>query len=132
MKNTDKRRIMLVDDDYDVVYSLKTVLEETGLFQVDGYTDPKLALANFESDRYDLIVLDIRMPVMDGFDLFKNIKAIDKRVKVCFLTAVSNLIDYKKNYPDIIKEIEDGDIDCFMDKPLTSERLLRRIIKVIS
>ena len=123
---------MLVDDDDDVVYSLKIVLEETGLFQVDGYSDPKLALSNFESDRYDLVILDIRMPVMDGFDLFKNIKAIDKRVKVCFLTAVSNLIDYKKNYPDIIKEIEDGDIDCFMDKPLTSERLLKRIIKVIS
>jgi FixJ family two-component response regulator len=42
----DKRSIMLVDDDYDVVYSLKTVLEETGLFQVDGYTDPKLALSS--------------------------------------------------------------------------------------
>jgi CheY-like chemotaxis protein len=79
MKNTDKRRIMLVDDDYDVVYSLKTILEETGLFQVDSYTDPKLALSNFESDRYDLVVLDIRMPVMDGFDLFKNIKGNRKK-----------------------------------------------------
>jgi two-component system, OmpR family, response regulator ChvI len=58
---------MVVDDEHDVVYSLKTVLEETKLYHVDGYVDPIHALSNFKPDTYDLVVLDIRMPVMDGF-----------------------------------------------------------------
>ncbi|MGI8832628.1 MAG: response regulator [Nitrososphaeraceae archaeon] len=132
MRSTDKRRIMIVDDEYDVVYSLRTVLEETRLFQVDGYIDPILALSNFKPDTYDLVVLDIRMPVMDGFELYKNIKAIDERIKACFLTAVSDLSEYKINYPGVIEEIECGKIDCFMDKPVSSARLLTLISKVIS
>lgn len=132
MTNSDKRRIMLVDDEYDVVYSLKTVLEETKLFQVDGHTDPILALSIFKPDTYDLVVLDIRMPVMNGFELYKNIKAIDGWAKVCFLTAVNDLSEYKMHYPDIIEEIECGKIDCFMDKPVASAQFLNRIRKVIS
>src|SRR5919106_3370423 len=131
--NTDKRRrIMIVDDEYDVVYSLRTVLEETKLFQVDGYVDPTLALSNFKADTYDLVVLDIRMSRMDGFELYKNIKAIDVRIKVCFLTAVNDLSEYKINYPDVIEEIECGKIDCFMDKPMAGAQLLNLISKVIS
>jgi two-component system catabolic regulation response regulator CreB/two-component system response regulator ChvI len=131
--NTDKRRrIMIVDDEYDVVYSLRTVLEETKLFQVDGYVDPMLALSNFKADTYDLVVLDIRMSRMDGFELYKNIKAIDVRIKVCFLTAVNDLSEYKINYPDVIEEIECGKIDCFMDKPVAGAQLLNLISKVIS
>ena len=123
---------MIVDDEYDVVYSLRTVLEETKLFQVDGYVDPMLALSNFKADTYDLVVLDIRMSRMDGFELYKNIKAIDVRVKVCFLTAVNDLSEYKINYPDVIEEIECGKIDCFMDKPVAGAQLLNLISKVIS
>lgn len=123
---------MIVDDEYDVVYSLRTVLEETKLFQVDGYVDPMLALSNFKADTYDLVVLDIRMSRMDGFELYKNIKAIDVRIKVCFLTAVNNLSEYKINYPDVIEEIECGKIDCFMDKPVAGAQLLNLISKVIS
>jgi len=123
--------IMIVDDEYYVVYSLRTVLEETKLFQVDGYVDPMLALSNFKADTYDLVVLDIRMSRMDGFELYKNIKAIDVRVKVCFLTA-DDLSEYKINYPDVIEEIECGKIDCFMDKPVAGAQLLNLISKVIS
>jgi CheY-like chemotaxis protein len=132
MNKDKKRRIMVVDDEYDVVYSLKRVLEETELFQVDGYTDSTLALSKFEPNTYDLIVLDIKMPVMDGFELYKNIKAIDKKVKVCFLTAVNDLSEYRINYPDVIEEIECGKIDCFMDKPMASAELLTLIIREIS
>jgi two-component system, OmpR family, response regulator ChvI len=129
----DKRkRIMIVDDEYDVVYSLRTVLEETRLFQVDGYIDPILALSNFKPNTFDLVVLDIRMPVMDGFELYRKIKAIDDRIKACFLTAVNDLSEYKINYPDVIEEIEYGRISCFMDKPVSSARLLTIISKVIS
>jgi CheY-like chemotaxis protein len=132
MNKDKKRRIMVVDDEYDVVYSLKRVLEETELFQVDGYTDSTLALSKFEPNTYELIVLDIKMPVMDGFELYKNIKAIDKKVKVCFLTAVNDLSEYRINYPDVIEEIECGKIDCFMDKPMASAELLTLIIREIS
>ena len=132
MPTDEKRRIMIVDDEYDVVYSLKTVLEETKLYQVDGYVDPLLALSNFKPDTYGLVVLDIRMPVMDGFGLYNNIKAIDERVKICFITAVNDLSKYKINYPDVIEEIESGQIDCFMDKPVEGVQLLNLISKVIS
>ena len=107
------------------------MLEATKLFQVDGYTGPIVALSNFRPNTYDL-VLDIKMPVMDGFELYKKIKIIDESVKVCFLTAVNDLSEYKTNYSDVIEEIECGKIDCFMDKPVTSERLLTLISKVIS
>ena len=131
--NTCKRwRIIIVDDEYDVVYSLRAVLEATKLFQVDGYTGPIVALSNFRPNTYDLVVLDIKMPVMDGFELYKKIKIIDESVKVCFLTAVNDLTEYKFNYSDVIEEIECGKIDCFMDKPVTSERLITLISKVIS
>ena len=116
----------------DIVYSLKTELEETKLFQVDGHTDPILALSIFKPDTYDLVVLDIRIPVMNGFELYKNIKAIEGWAKVCFLTAVNGLSEYKIHYTDIIKEIECGKIDCCMDKPVASTQFLNRIRKVIS
>ena len=108
------------------------MLEETRLFQVDGYIDPILALSNFKPNTYDLVVLDIRMPVMDGFKLYKKIKAIDDRIKACFLTAVNDLSEYKINYPDVIAEIECGRISCFMSKPVSSARLLTIISNVIS
>ena len=55
------------------------------------------------------------MPKMDGFELYKNIKAIDDRIKACFLTAVNDLSEYKINYLDVIEEIECGRLGCFMD-----------------
>ena len=132
MNTCKRRRIMFVDDEYDVVYSLRAVLEATKLYQVDGYTDPIVALSNFRPNTYDLVVLDIKMPVMDGFELYKKIKIIDESVKVCFLTAVNDLSEYKITISDVIEEIECGRIGCFMDKPVTSERLLTLISKVIS
>jgi DNA-binding NtrC family response regulator len=123
-----KKRIMTVDDEYDVTYSLKKILEESGQFEVDGFTDPEKALSSFQPGRYNLVILDIRMPYMNGFELYKNIKAKDRMVKICFLTAVNDLSEYKINYPDIIEEIEKG-IQCFIDKPIGSQNLLKHINK---
>jgi hypothetical protein len=69
---------------------------------------------------------------MNGFELYKNIKAIHGWAKVCFLTAVNDSSEYKMHYPDIIKEIECGKIDCCMDKSVASTQFLNRIRKVIS
>jgi two-component system, OmpR family, response regulator ChvI len=65
---------MIVDDEYDVVYSLKTVLEETKLYFADGYVDPTHALSEFKPDTYDLVVLDIKMPKMDGLNYIRASK----------------------------------------------------------
>jgi two-component system, OmpR family, response regulator ChvI len=80
------KRILLVDDEQDVTYTIKIVLENNG-FLVDSYNDPTLALSNFKLGVYDLLLLDIRMPKMNGFDLYQKIRKIDSNVKICFLTA---------------------------------------------
>ncbi|MDW0331913.1 MAG: response regulator [Nitrososphaeraceae archaeon] len=129
-KRRMKKRVMTVDDEPDVTYCLKACLEETGLVQVDGYVDPFLALAKFKPSTFDLVILDIRMPVMNGFQLYQKLKSIDDDVKVCFLTAVHDLSDYKEAYPDIIDAIENDEMKCFLDKPVGSEQL-RTLVKNI-
>jgi DNA-binding response OmpR family regulator len=76
----------MIDDEPDIIYSIKTVLERNG-FIVDSYTDPTLALSNFKPRLYDLLLLDIAMPKMNGFDLYQKMKEIDSNVKISFLTA---------------------------------------------
>lgn len=65
---------------------LKITLERAG-FNVVTFNDPSIALEHFQPDLYDLVLLDIIMPKMDGFELYKQIKKVDPLVKVCFLTA---------------------------------------------
>jgi hypothetical protein len=72
----------------------KATLEENGLFQVDTFYDAESALAIFRPDHYDLAVLDIRMPKMNGFQLCRKLREIDKKLKICFLTAVE-LLHYR-------------------------------------
>jgi DNA-binding response OmpR family regulator len=77
---------LLVDDEYDIISLVRMILKNTG-FLVDAYTDPVLALSNFKVGLYDLLLLDIRMPEMDGLDLYQKMKQIDNNAKVCFITA---------------------------------------------
>ena len=121
----------MVDDEYDVVYIVKRILEEIGSFQVDAYTDPSVALYYFEPETYDLAILDIRMPDINGFELYKKIKAVDQKVKTCFLSAVHDLRDYKLTHPALVDAIERDD-ECFIDKPIGSEKLINRINKILS
>jgi DNA-binding response OmpR family regulator len=80
------KRILVVDDESDICFVLKRVLGEYG-FVVDSYDDPLIALEKFKADFYNLVILDIKMPELDGFSLYRKIKRLDKKVKVCFLTA---------------------------------------------
>jgi two-component system, OmpR family, response regulator ChvI len=91
-----KSRVLLVDDEPDILYLVKTGLERNG-FEVDAYTDPLLALQNFKSDLYFLLVLDIKMPKMDGIELFNRIEKEDNKVKICFFSASEHLTSYYKN-----------------------------------
>lgn len=103
MTIAEKNRALLVDDEPDVVYLVKRGLERNG-FQVDGFTDPILALQNFKGGVYSLLLLDIKMPRIDGIELFNRIHKEDDNLKVCFFSAseylTSNLKDRFINSPD--------------------------------
>jgi CheY-like chemotaxis protein len=77
-----KNKILIVDDDPEITKTFTMVLEDSGLYEVDSYNDPLIALQNFETNFYDLLLLDIRMPNMNGFELYDKIEKIDNKVKV--------------------------------------------------
>ena len=77
------KRILLVDDEYDINFVMKAVLEESG-FKVDSFTDASGALSYFSAGVYDLVILDVIMPEMDGFSLCEKIKKLDDKVTICF------------------------------------------------
>ena len=76
-------RIFLIDDEPDITYTLEKVLEDNG-FQVESFNDPILALNDYKANFYDLVVLDIKMPKMDGFELYIKIREKDSRTKLAF------------------------------------------------
>jgi DNA-binding response OmpR family regulator len=80
------KKILLVDDELDIAMTFKLTLESTG-FTVNAYQDPLIALSKFKPGYYDLVILDIKMPKMNGFELYTEIRKIDNQVKVCFITA---------------------------------------------
>jgi DNA-binding response OmpR family regulator len=83
-----KRRILIVDDDPSITTSFGLALEDSGLFEkVDMCNDPALALSNFRPDKYDIALLDVEMPDLNGYELYNKIREIDNKVRVCFITA---------------------------------------------
>ena len=75
-----------MDDESDIIYAIRNILEDNG-FQIDSFNDPLTALKSYRSNFYDLVILDIKMPQMDGFELYNKIREKDPKVKICFLTA---------------------------------------------
>ena len=89
--NNNESRIFLVDDEPDIAFALNVGLEDNG-FAVDTFNDPLVALQSFKEkynkkESYALTLIDFRMPRMNGFELYNEIRKIDDRVKVCFITA---------------------------------------------
>jgi two-component system, OmpR family, response regulator ChvI len=84
------KRILLVDDEHDINLTLKIVLEGND-FNVDSFTNPLMALQSFKSGLYDLVLLDVKMPIMNGFGLCQALRNLDDKVKICFLTAASDV-----------------------------------------
>jgi CheY-like chemotaxis protein len=118
------KRILVVDDEADTNMVLRVMLEEDG-FIVDSYENPNLALENFKPHIYDLLILDIKMPGMSGFSFYREIKKLDEKLKVCFLTAGEM---YYGAYSDIFSSLP---ANRFIRKPVTNEELLRHIDEVM-
>jgi len=113
-------RILIVDDDAGITLAFKTGLEADE-FKVDTFNDPLEALSNFKASMYDLLLLDVRMPKMNGFELYKELERIDNHVKVCFITAF-------EVYYEALREVFPSlEVECFIRKPIEIASLIKMI-----
>lgn len=125
MNSNRLKRILIVDDEQDIISVFRMVLEMND-FEVDAYNDPLLALSNFKQNAYDLVILDIRMPVINGFELYKEIRKVDDKVKVCFMTAFDDYRqEFKKSFPML------DEIKCFIRKPKAVEDLVNHVATIL-
>lgn len=119
------RRILLVDDESDVISVFKMILEMNG-YEVDAYTSPLTALDNFKPDFYGLLLLDIRMPAMSGFELYRKMRSIDNEVKVCFITAFE---DYREEFRESFPMLDE--FKYFIRKPKAVEDLVNHVATIL-
>jgi len=121
------KRILIVDDNEDVTTAFKTGLEYNNINtkrKIKVYTcnNPMIALSEFKPNFYDLLLVDIEMPDMNGFELSEKILAIDINVKVCYMSSAEiNREALREIYPSI-------GLGCFMRKPVTIDYLIKRIM----
>ena len=122
-----KKRILIVDDEKDVGWTLKLILEYYG-FDIDCFTDSATALEKFKPNLYDLIILDIRMAEINGFELYDELRSRDSNIKTLFITALSSVEPYNtrnsKVYP--LRGVRH-----FMKKPVSSEVLLEQVYSMM-
>ncbi|MCD6036203.1 MAG: putative signal transduction response regulator [Nitrososphaeraceae archaeon] len=121
----ENNRILVVDDEPDLTQVSTLALEYYG-YKVDSFNDPQEALSKFKPGLYDLIILDIKMPKMDGFELYHEIKKKDNNAKVCFLTASELYYEEFRN-----KEYRALDRNLFIRKPIDNEDLVKEINKML-
>jgi DNA-binding response OmpR family regulator len=114
------KKILIVDDEFDITSTFKMGLESKG-FKVDTFNDPEEALSNFKAGIYDLLLLDVRMPRINGFQLYEELKKIDDKTKICFITA------FEVYYRSLREQFPEVKVDCFIKKPVEIEELARRI-----
>ena len=126
--NKPQYRILLVDDEADLTLSIKKALEYKRelIFGVDTFNDPEEALSNFKAGLYDLLLIDIKMPKMNGYELYQEIKKVDDKVKVCFITA------FEVYYQSLRELYPNVKIDCFIKKPIATDDLVDRIMAELS
>ena len=106
-----QKRILVIDDNPDIVFTLRVGLESDPTMQVFGFDNPVTALVEFEPNFYDLLLIDVNMPLMDGFQLAQNLVRRDLNVRVCFMTSGEiNMAAAREVHP--LKSI-----GCFIKKP---------------
>jgi CheY-like chemotaxis protein len=127
MSKEKKRKILVVDDEPDNA-SIFTMSLEDGGFEVDTFTDPLLALSTFKAGKkYDLLILDIKMPNMNGFDLYEVVRKIDNKVKACFLTAFGE--GYTEEFGR--KFTLSSPSVSFIRKPIRMDDLVKKVNEMI-
>jgi two-component SAPR family response regulator len=115
-----RNKILLVDNEADVIITFKAILQDAG-FIVNTYEDPLIALSSFIPHFYDLVILDIGMPKMNGIELSRQLLELDSNVKICFITAgEANIEVLRELYPSRA-------IGCFINKPVTTDQLVKRV-----
>ena len=122
------KKILLVDDDPDITLTFKAGLDghyygdgEKKRFEVYSYNDPLLVLKEFKPHFYDLILTDIYMPNMNGFQLCEKILELDVNIRVCFMSALAVNIQALR---EVYRNVGFG---CFIEKPVTIEYLIKRL-----
>jgi DNA-binding response OmpR family regulator len=116
-----KYRILVVDDELDIANLMKLGLEKHG-FEVEAFSEPLKALEYYKKEgQYDLALLDVRMTPINGFELYRRLLEIDKKLKVCFITAFEIYSDeFRRVFPKI-------KVDCFVNKPIGIDKLVKII-----
>jgi DNA-binding response OmpR family regulator len=118
------RRVLIVDDQVEITDALQEGLERRG-FEVDAFNDPRAALAEFKPSTYGISILDIRMPTMNGFELYREMRKIDGKANVCFLTAFDvHKDEFERLFPDVKAK-------AFLTKPVTIESLTARLNELL-
>jgi CheY-like chemotaxis protein len=127
MSKESKKRILVVDDEPDNASIFSLSLEDNG-FKVDTFIDPLIALSAFKAGkRYDLLILDIRMPDMNGFELYEEIRNIDSKAKVCFLTAFGE--GYTEEFRTRFPTSSTADV-TFIRKPIRVDDLVKKVNEI--
>jgi DNA-binding response OmpR family regulator len=116
--------IMVVDDEADIANLFQVFLEDSG-YLVEVYYDPLKALTEFKPGKYDLSLLDVRMPHMNGFELYRELKRLDYNCRICFITAFES---YYKSLKEFFPTLE---VSCYIRKPVTKEQLLNTVAREI-
>jgi CheY-like chemotaxis protein len=118
-----KKKILVVDDEPDNTSVFSMGLEDGG-FEVDAFIDPILALSKFKSGnkKYDLLILDVKMPDINGFELFEEIRKIEDKVKACFLTAFGEgyTEEFGRRFPSSLNV-------SFIRKPIRLDDLVKKV-----
>ena len=120
-----RARILIVDNDPDITFTFKLGLERNG-FAVTVFNDPLKALSKFTGGLYDFLLLDVKMPKMNGFELCREIEKIDNNPKVCFITA---FVVYYESLKEIFPAAK---VCCFIKKPIEIKELVDKIMTELS
>lgn len=113
-------RILLVDDEADHCLTYQIILQDAG-YECISYTDSVKALQELRPNYYDLVILDIRMPKLNGFALCEKIRELDKAVQIIFITAGEL---YYENFRKLLQLSNDVNINC-LQKPIGNEELIQ-------
>lgn len=121
-------RILIVDEDKDVGVTFETMLNNYG-FDIDYFTDPAVALEKFKPNLYDLIILDINMPKINGFELYEQLKSRDSNIKTLFITGLNRVESYNTHHSKVYPLKGQRH---FMAKPVSKKELLENVYDMIN